>query len=78
MAEAIAEGVINAIPSILKIHATEFSVDYDKDADVLYISFKRPQNATDTEMLDKGILVRYRNREIVGITVIGASRWLKE
>ena len=78
MGEALAEDVINAIPSILKIHAPEFLVDYDKDADVFYISFKRPQNATDTEVLDNGILVRYRNREIVGITVIGASRWLKE
>ena len=78
MGEAIAEEVIDAIPSILKIHATEFSMDYDKDADVLYISFKRPQNATDTDILDNGILVRYRNHEIVGITVIGASRWLKE
>ena len=78
MGEAIAEDVINAIPSILKIHVPEFSVDYDKDADVLYISFKRPQNATDTDVLDNGILVRYRNHEIVGITVIGASRWLKE
>ena len=64
--------------SVLKIHVPEFLVDYDKDADVLYISFKRPQNATDTDVLDNGILVRYRNREIVGITVIGASRWLKE
>lgn len=53
-------------------------MDYDKDADVLYISFKRPQNATDTDVLDNGVLVRYRNHEIVGITVIGASRWLKE
>jgi uncharacterized protein YuzE len=78
MAEAIVEDVINAIPSMLRIHATEFSVDYDKDADVLYISFKRPQNANDTDVLDDGVLVRYRNHEIVGITVIGASRWLKE
>jgi len=38
---------------ILKIQAPEFLVlvDYDKDADVLYISFKRPQDATDTEVL---------------------------
>ena len=50
MGEAIAEDVINAIPSILKIHVPEFLVDYDKDADVLYISFKRPQNATDTDV----------------------------
>ncbi|MFH0812679.1 MAG: DUF2283 domain-containing protein [Pseudomonadota bacterium] len=30
-------------------------VDYDKEADVLYISCKRPQRATDSEMLDNGV-----------------------
>lgn len=61
-----------------KFPVPEFLVDYDKEADVLYISFKRPQKATDTEILDNGILVRYRDHEVVGITVIGASRFLKK
>ena len=30
--------------------------DYDKEADVLYINFKRPQKATDSEMLENGVL----------------------
>ena len=29
-----------------------FSVDYDKEADVLYISFRRPQKATDIRATD--------------------------
>jgi len=33
-------------------------VDYDKEADVLYVSFKRPQRATDSEMLENGIILR--------------------
>jgi uncharacterized protein YuzE len=49
-------------------------VDYDKEADVLYISFKRPQKATDSEMLENGILLRYRGNEIVGNTVLEASK----
>jgi len=61
-----------------KFPVPEFLVDYDKEADVLYISFKRPQKATDTEILDNGILVRYRDHVVVGITVIGASRFLKK
>lgn len=49
-------------------------VKYDKEADVLYISFKRPQNATDSEMLDNDILLRYREDELVGVTVLEASK----
>jgi uncharacterized protein YuzE len=52
---------------------THFWVDYDKEADVLYISLERPQKATDTEMTDDGLLLRYRKKQLVGITVLEAS-----
>jgi len=52
---------------------THFGVDYDKEADVLYMSFERPQKTTDTEMTDDGLLLRYRNKQLVGITVLDAS-----
>ena len=49
-------------------------LDYDQEADVLYISLKRPQRATDTIELEKeGILLHYRVKELVGITVLDAS-----
>jgi uncharacterized protein YuzE len=58
-----------------------FWVDYDKEADVLYISFARPQNATDTRAANEGILLRYKGRKLVGITVLEASTrselWLR-
>ena len=50
-----------------------FAVDYDQEADVLYISFERPQKATDTEMTDDGLLLRYRHKQLVGLTVFDAS-----
>jgi hypothetical protein len=37
-------------------------IDYDDEADVLYISFEKPQQATDSEMLDDGILLRYSGK----------------
>jgi len=49
-------------------------IDYDQGADVLYISFKRPQKATDSEMLENGILVRYRGGQVVGLTILEASK----
>ena len=54
--------------------ATNMYLDYDPGADVLYISLKRPQRATETIDLDqKGILLHYRNKDLVGITVLDAS-----
>ena len=48
-------------------------MDYDADADILYISFRRSQQATDSEMTEEGILLRYKGDELVGITILDAS-----
>ena len=54
--------------------ASTIYLDYDEEADVLYISLKRPQKATETVDLDEeGILLRYRDKELVGITILEAS-----
>ncbi|MGE5458421.1 MAG: DUF2283 domain-containing protein [Methanococcaceae archaeon] len=47
---------------------------YDKDADVLYINFKKPSHADDSELTDDDILIRYEKEEIVGITILNASK----
>lgn len=49
-------------------------VDYDEEADVLYLSFEHPQDATDSRLLDNGILLRYRDKKLVGITIFEASK----
>lgn len=48
-------------------------VDYDREADVLYISLDRPQRATDSDLTDDDILLSYRDDQLVGITVLNAS-----
>jgi uncharacterized protein YuzE len=40
-----------------------------------YISIERPQEATDTEVTDEGILLRLRDDKLVDITVLNASRF---
>jgi uncharacterized protein YuzE len=66
--------IFAAIPHLLKLPAGRMWIDYDREADVLCISFKRPQKATDSEMLGNGILVRYRGEQIVGLTILEASK----
>ena len=69
----IPASVYKAVPFLVKFPTGKFWVDYDKEADVLYISFERPQEVTDTETRDDGILLRYRDERLVGITILEAS-----
>lgn len=48
-------------------------VDYDKEADVLYLSFRRPQRAKKTVEMDDDVLIRTDNDKIMGITILNAS-----
>ena len=66
--------VIQAMPHLLKFPVTRMWIDYDKQADVLYISFDRPQKATDSEMSKDGILHRYRDKKLIGLTILEASK----
>lgn len=67
------QSIFRALPSLVGMPARRYWVDYDEEADVLYISFAHPQKATDTEMTDDGLLLRYRGEDLVGITVLDAS-----
>lgn len=47
---------------------------YDEDADTLYVNFKKPSRATDTEITDDDIIIRYEGDDIIGITILHASK----
>ncbi|HPU29097.1 MAG TPA: DUF2283 domain-containing protein [Syntrophorhabdaceae bacterium] len=66
--------LFKAVSSFLRLPQKKMWIDYDETADVLYISFRRPQKATDTEMTKDGILFRYKDDELVGITILEASK----
>ncbi len=44
-------------------------VRYDEEADTMYVNFGAPVPADDSEMGANDILYRYREGEIVGVTV---------
>jgi uncharacterized protein YuzE len=62
------------IQYLLKFPKKRVWFDYDKEADVLYLSFEKPQKATDSEMRDDGVLLRYKRDKLVGITILEASK----
>ncbi len=65
--------ILQTLPRLVQFPVKQMWIDYDREADVLYISFRRPQAATDSEMRDDGIIVHRRRKQIVGLTVLEAS-----
>ena len=49
-------------------------LDYDEDADVLYIHFEEQPCSTHSELRDDGVILDYRGNRLVGVTVLEASR----
>lgn len=63
---------------VLKVpKARKLDIDYDEEADVLYLSFGKPKAADDGILLDNDVILRYKKKELVGITVIGFKERLK-
>jgi uncharacterized protein YuzE len=48
-------------------------IDYDREADVLYMSFRKPQRATQTIELEDDLLLRKDGGKVVGLTILNAS-----
>jgi len=51
------------------ISLEKIDLDYDEEADVLYISFGKPRQAQDSVEVEDGIIYRIADNEIVGITI---------
>ncbi len=73
MGEIISE-VLQSVPHLLNMSSSHIWIDYDQDGDVLYVSFRKPQHADDSEMKEN-VITHYSGDKIVGITVIGAKKY---
>jgi uncharacterized protein YuzE len=53
----------------------KISISYDRDVDVLYLTFVEPTEAVGDE-IEEGIFARYdpKTEELVGLTIINFSR----
>jgi len=74
MAEIAIQDYINLIPAVKQSPKKYLWSSYDAEADVLYINFKKPSHATDSELTEDDIIVRYEGKDIVGITILNASK----
>ncbi len=77
MAAINLDRVLTFVPQALQLHQKNIWLSYDEEADVLYLNFKKPSHADDSELLDNDILVRYENDEVIGMTILNASKKVK-
>ena len=66
--------VVNLTPRLLSIPFKRIWYSYDEEADVLYMNFKKPNHADDSELTDDDIILRYEKGQLIGITVLHASK----
>ena len=77
MAKTISiQKISEIVPYILSMPSKVMWIDYDEQADVLYINFEKPQKATESKMIND-MIMHYRKDDIVGVTVLNASNYLK-
>jgi uncharacterized protein YuzE len=74
MALANIEEYLKLLPTVKASPSHLLWSSYDAEADTLYINFKKPSHATDSDITDDDVIIRYENGEIVGLTILHASK----
>jgi uncharacterized protein YuzE len=62
------------LPLLETLPERQMWCSYDEEADVLYVTFQRPPNVTDSEMTDDDVVVRYSGEQVVGYDILHASK----
>jgi uncharacterized protein YuzE len=66
--------LLKAVTYLIKLPRTHMWLDYDMEADVLYLHFEDKPASTHSEMQDNGIILDYKGNRLVGLTVLEASQ----
>ena len=66
--------LIEALSNFIKLPARKMWLDYDDAVDVLYVHFEETPASDHSEMGDDGIILDYRDQNLVGLTILDASQ----
>jgi len=72
MATPLIQETLKLIPLLLE--NKRLMIDYDKEADILYLNFDRQIQADDSELTDDEVLIRYKDQKVIGFTILNASK----
>ena len=65
---------VKLVPAVKHSPTGRLWSSYDAEADVLSVSFEQPRPASDSELTDEDVIVRYRGEEMIGLTILHASK----
>jgi len=74
LAVAEIQDYLKLLPTLKKSREGLVWLNYDAEADTLYVNYKKPSHATDSELTDDDVIVRYEGKEVVGFTILHASQ----
>ncbi|MCI0528066.1 MAG: DUF2283 domain-containing protein [Nitrospira sp.] len=66
--------LLKAASHLVQLPKSQMRLDYDEEADVLYIHFEDGAGSTHSEMLENGIILDYKGNTLVGVTILEASK----
>jgi len=68
------EQVLRVVPEFLSMPFNRIWSSYDREADVLYVNFKKPSHADNSGLTNDDIVVRYVKGKVIGVTVFHARK----
>ena len=77
MAIADIQEYLKLIPAVQRSPEQSIWLSYDTEADALYVNFKKPSLATDSQIADDDVIIRYQGEEVIGFTVLHAAQRCK-
>ena len=65
--------LLKAIAHLVTLPKTHMWLDYDAEADVVYLHFEAKPQSTHIEMRQDGVIMDYKGDRLVGLTILAAS-----
>lgn len=66
--------LLKAVSHLVQLPRTQMWLDYDEEADTLYVHFEDHPASTHSEMRGDGVILDYKGRRLVGVTILEASQ----
>jgi uncharacterized protein YuzE len=68
------QNYLKLLPNVRRSPQNSVWMSYDQEADVLYVNYRKPSVATESDITEDAVIVRYEGDEIVGLTILHASQ----
>lgn len=66
--------LLQAASHLIRLPQKHMWLDYDEQADVLYIHFEENPSSNHSDMREDGIILDYNEKKLVGMTILDASQ----